>query len=111
MGDLDRVETPTQTDDTAGATSALTPSATTARVYMRSYFDRVKGGESGVLPVVAGLLLVSILFQSANSNFLTAGNLVNLLVQAAVFSLLAMGMVFVLLLGEIDLSAGFVSGV
>lgn len=111
MGNLDRIDTATETDDTAAARSALTPSATTAGAYLRSYFDRVKGGESGVLPVVAGLLLVSVLFQSANSNFLTAGNLVNLLVQAAVFSLLAMGMVWVLLLGEIDLSAGFVSGV
>ncbi len=45
-----------------------------------------------------------------NGHFLTAGNLVNLLVQAAVFSLLAMGEVFVLLLGEIDLSVGFVAG-
>ena len=61
-------------------------------------------------PVVAGLLLVSILFQSQNDHFLTAGNLVNLLVQAAVFSLLAMGEVYALLLGEIDLSIGFVAG-
>jgi D-xylose transport system permease protein len=60
--------------------------------------------------VIAGLLLVSILFQSLNGNFLTAGNLVNLLVQAAVFSILAMGQVFALLLGEIDLSIGFVAG-
>ena len=64
-----------------------------------------------MLPVVAGLLLISILFQSLNSNFLTAGNLVNLLVQGAVFMLLAMGEVFALLLGEIDLSIGFVSGI
>ncbi len=111
MENLDKVDTTTETEDAAAATSALTPSEPSAGAYMRAYFNRVKGGESGVLPVVAGLLLVSILFQSANSNFLTAGNLVNLLVQAAVFSLLAMGMVFVLLLGEIDLSAGFVSGV
>jgi D-xylose transport system permease protein len=72
---------------------------------------RIRGGESGVLPVVGGLILISILFQSMNSNFLTAGNLVNLLVQAAVFSLLAMAEIFVLLLGEIDLSVGFVAAV
>ncbi len=71
---------------------------------------RIRGGDTGVLPVIAGLLLVSILFQSLNGNFLTAGNLVNLLVQAAVFSILAMGQVFALLLGEIDLSIGFVAG-
>ena len=91
--------------------NALAPSADSAGAYLRQSLARIKGGEMGVLPVVAGLLLVSILFQSLNSNFLTAGNLVNLLVQAAVFSLLAMGEVFVLLLGEIDLSIGFVAGV
>ena len=78
--------------------------------YFRASIARIKAGESGVLPVIAGLLLVSIFFESLDSKFLTAGNLVNLLVQAAVFSLLAMGEVFVLLLGEIDLSVGFVAG-
>jgi D-xylose transport system permease protein len=78
--------------------------------YLKASFARMRGGETGVLPVVAGLLLVSILFQAMNSHFLTAGNLVNLLVQAAVFSLLAMGEVYALLLGEIDLSIGFVAG-
>src|SRR4029079_11661501 len=71
----------------------------------------MRGGETGILPVVAGLLLVSILFQAMNDHFLTAGNLVNLLVQGAVFSLLAMGEVYALLLGEIDLSVGYVAGV
>ena len=78
--------------------------------YFRSSIARIKAGEAGILPVIAGLLLVSIFFESLDSKFLTAGNLVNLLVQAAVFSLLAMGEVFVLLLGEIDLSVGFVAG-
>ena len=77
---------------------------------MRSSVARIKAGEAGILPVVGGLFLVSILFQSLNSNFLTAGNLVNLLIQAAVFALLGMGEVFVLLLGEIDLSVGYVAG-
>jgi D-xylose transport system permease protein len=84
--------------------------ADSAGAYLRASIARIKGGETGVLPVVAGLLLVSVLFQVANSHFLTTGNLVNLLVQAAVFSLLAMGEVFALLLGEIDLSIGFVAG-
>lgn len=79
--------------------------------YLALVWQRVKGGETGVLPVVGGLLLVSILFQSLDGHFLTAGNLVNLLVQAAVFALLAMAEVFVLLLGEIDLSVGFVAGI
>ena len=84
--------------------------AGSAGEYLRTSLARVKAGESGILPVVAGLILISILFESLDSKFLTAGNLVNLLVQAAVFSLLAMGEVWVLLLGEIDLSVGFVAG-
>jgi D-xylose transport system permease protein len=92
-------------------TPATAASADSVGGYLRLTLVRLRGGETGVLPVVAGLLLVSVLFQSLNSHFLTPGNLVNLLVQAAVFSLLAMGEVFVLLLGEIDLSTGFVAGV
>lgn len=85
--------------------------ATTLSEYLRTSVARVRGGESGVLPVVGGLLLIGVLFQSLNSHFLTSGNLVNLLIQGAVFMLLAMGEVYVLLLGEIDLSIGFVSGI
>ncbi len=79
--------------------------------YLRARWARIKAGDSGVLPVIAGLVLISILFHSLNSNFLTAPNLVNLLVQGAPYMLLAMGMIFALLLGEIDLSIGFVSGI
>jgi D-xylose transport system permease protein len=85
--------------------------ATSLGDYLRASVARVRGGESGVLPVIAGLLLISALFQTLNSHFLTAGNLVNLLVQGAVYMLLAMGQVFALLLGEIDLSIGFVGGI
>jgi D-xylose transport system permease protein len=95
----------------ADPSTAAAPAADSAAAYLRASLVRIKGGETGVLPVVAGLLLVSVLFQSLNNHFLTAGNLVNLLVQAAVFSLLATGEVFALLLGEIDLSIGFVAGV
>ncbi|HSF26343.1 MAG TPA: ABC transporter permease [Actinomycetes bacterium] len=92
--------------------AVVSPAPTSISVpdYLRSTWARVKGGDTGVLPVVAGLLLVFVLFQALNDRFLTAGNLVNLLVQAAVFSLLAMGQVFALLLGEIDLSIGYVAG-
>ncbi len=79
--------------------------------YLRAALARVKAGDAGVLPVVAGLILISALFQTLNSNFLTSGNMVNLLIQGAAYMLLAMGMVFPLLLGEIDLSIGFVSGI
>jgi D-xylose transport system permease protein len=104
-----------EADQPAGAlpAEAVPPevASSSVREYLRASWARIKGGETGVLPVIGGLLLVSILFQSLNGRFLTAGNLVNLLVQAAVFSLLAMGEVFALLLGEIDLSIGFVAGI
>jgi D-xylose transport system permease protein len=85
--------------------------AETVSDYMRVVFVRIRSGDSGVLPVVGGLLLISILFQWLNPNFLTAGNIVNLLIQGSAYMLLAMGEVFALLLGEIDLSIGFVSGI
>jgi D-xylose transport system permease protein len=81
------------------------------RDYLKVIYVRIRSGDSGVLPVVGGFLLISILFQSLNSNFLSAGNLVNLLIQGAAYMLLAMGEIFALLLGEIDLSIGFVSGI
>ena len=92
---------------------AVAPSlvATSLGDYLRAYFARLRAGESGVLPVVGGLILVSILFQTLNSHFLTAGNLVNLLIQGAAYMLLAMAEIFALLLGEIDLSIGFVSSI
>ena len=101
---------PAVTDDGAVVVPPPTATVMTTREYLRLAWSRLQGGETGVLPVIGGLLLVSILFQVLNNRFLTAGNLVNLMLQAAVFSLLAMGEVFVLLLGEIDLSVGFVAG-
>src|SRR5665647_3539077 len=99
-------ERPVAVDPATGTVLA----ADSAGAYLRASWVRIKGGETGILPVIGGLLLVSVLFQVLNDRFLTAGNLVNLLVQASVFSLLAMGEVFALLLGEIDLSIGFVAG-
>jgi D-xylose transport system permease protein len=79
--------------------------------YGRTLWSRVLAGQSGVLPVVLGVILIAAIFQSQNSKFLSAENLVNLLVQGSVFMLIGMGEVFVLLLGEIDLSLGFVAGI
>jgi D-xylose transport system permease protein len=106
-------EAPTTAAAASKAALAVSPElvANSLGEYVRVWLARVRGGETGVLPVVAGLVLVSILFQSLNSHFLEAGNLVNLLVQGAAYMLLAMGEIFALLLGEIDLSIGFVSGI
>src|SRR5919202_5281208 len=80
--------------------------------YLRGYVNKVRGGDLGAIPAVAGIVALAILFTALRpSTFPTPLNLTNLLVQAVPISLLAMGLVFVLLLGEIDLSAGVVSGV
>jgi D-xylose transport system permease protein len=78
--------------------------------YFTAYVRRVRGGEMGSLPAVLGLLVLVIVF-SGNPGFLTAGNFANLLPQSAPYVVIAMGLIFVLLLGEIDLSAGYTSGV
>src|ERR1700710_2629773 len=79
---------------------------------VRGYVNRVRGGDLGALPAVAGIIVLSALFSILRPDtFPTPLNLTNLFVQAVPISLLAMGLVFILLLGEIDLSAGVVSGV
>lgn len=81
--------------------------------YLRAQWLRIKSGESGMLPVILGLAAIVIVFQAISPHhvFLSAGNLVNLFQQSAVFMVLAMAEIFVLLLGEIDLSIGFVGPV
>jgi D-xylose transport system permease protein len=75
------------------------------------WWSRVKAGQVGALPALLGLLVLCIVFGTQSSVFLTPGNLANLLTQAAAVIVIAMGLVFVLLLGEIDLSAGYAAGV
>jgi len=84
--------------------------AETLGQYFRASWARVRGGNSGVLPVVLGLVVVAVGFQIANSKFLSAQNLVNLFEQSTVYMLLAIAEIFALLLGEIDLSVGLVMG-
>ncbi len=68
-------------------------------------------GESGAVSVITGLVVIGVVFQSLNRHFLSPVNLTDLLIQGAVFMLLGMSEVFALLLGDIDLSIGFVSGI
>jgi D-xylose transport system permease protein len=75
------------------------------------YWARVKAGDIGSLPAVLGLVVLCLVFGSLSSVFLTPGNFANLITQAAAVIVIAMGLVFVLLLGEIDLSAGYTAGV
>jgi D-xylose transport system permease protein len=78
---------------------------------VRGWWVGVRNGELGSLPIVVGIVIIAIYFQSRNSHFLTAGNFVNLIAQASAVIVIGMGVVFVLLLGEIDLSIGYVSGI
>lgn len=78
---------------------------------IRSWLINVKAGDIGSLPVAIGLLVITIIFQVQNDKFLSAQNLTNLIVQMAPVAFIATGVVFVLLIGEIDLSVGSTSGV
>jgi len=79
--------------------------------YLRAWWVRIKNGDSGVLPILAGLAIIIVIFQVQEPVFLSAGNIVNLLTQAAVFVLLGLAEIFALVLSEIDLSTGFVAAV
>jgi D-xylose transport system permease protein len=81
------------------------------RQQIDAYKARVKGGEMGALPSVLSLFVLTILFSVLNPYFFTQGNFANLLTQTATLMMLAMALVFVILIAEIDLSAGVTSGV
>ncbi len=76
----------------------------------RDYVNRLRGGDMGSLPAILGLVVLFIVFSSLHDRFLSTYNMANLVVQAGSICVLAMGLVFVLLIGEIDLSAGVAGG-
>jgi D-xylose transport system permease protein len=77
---------------------------------IRSFTDRVRSGDLGSLPVIVGLAIIWTVFQSLNSVFLSSNNLVNLLFDSATVGVISLGIVCILMVGEIDLSVGSVSG-
>ncbi|GHH36908.1 sugar ABC transporter permease [Streptomyces candidus] len=79
--------------------------------YLTEFTRKVRGGELGSLPVVLGLIVIAIVFQTQNSSFLSASSLANIAVYSSGMGIMAVGIVFVLLLGEIDLSVGSIAGV
>jgi D-xylose transport system permease protein len=94
-----------------GPGRAEPPEGTAAlTTYVRQYLVRLRGGELGSVPALVGLIAVTAIFAVVHQGFLSAYNLETLVIQAAPVIIMAMGLVFVLLLGEIDLSAGTTGG-
>ncbi len=102
------------TDKTAapvkGAKLAHAPQETVTD-YLRNWLNRVRAGDLGSLPIIIGLLLIIVIFGILEPLFFSPRNFVNLLLQMAGITTIAMGIVFVLLIAEIDLSVAYVGGV
>lgn len=102
-------------DLTAAAVEVIPPELVAGSLgqYTRGWLVRARNGNAGVLPVVLALVILAVVFQlvSPNHVFLSPANLVNLFIQSSVFMVLAMAEGFALLLGEIDLSIGYVAAV
>jgi D-xylose transport system permease protein len=77
---------------------------------IRTFIDRVRSGDLGSLPVVVGLAIIWTIFQTINPIFLSSTNLINMLFDASTVGVIALGIVCILMVGEIDLSVGSVSG-
>jgi simple sugar transport system permease protein/D-xylose transport system permease protein len=113
----------TETSPPSGATDETGPAGTTAAVASDAAVDagvlaqltgslrRARGGDLGVIPVVAGIVVIWTVFQLLNRTFLSSTNLVNLSFDMVPVGIIALGIVCVLLVGEIDLSVGSMSGV
>jgi len=92
------------------ATDERLLSASGLRSLVEGFVTRIRGGDLGALPVVLGIVVIWTVFQVLNPAFLSSENLVNLTMQCAANGTIALGVVIVLLVGEIDLSVGSVSG-
>ncbi|MDH6453549.1 MULTISPECIES: sugar ABC transporter permease [unclassified Streptomyces] len=101
-------------DPTAAPVSVVDPRLLVREEGFKGYWTeftrKVKGGELGSLPVVVGLIVIWAIFQFKNDRFLSADNVSNISYYLSATGMIAIGLVFVLLLGEIDLSVGSVSG-
>jgi D-xylose transport system permease protein len=108
-------EAETGQDLTAAAVSVIPPEivAQSLEQYFRAWLARIKAGDAGVLPALVALIIVGIVFQITGPSgvYLSPRNTVDIFNQSAVFMILAVGEIFVLLLGEIDLSIGYVAAI
>ena len=101
------------TDDLTSARDAVQVSTRpdSLATAVRAWWVRVRAGELGNLPIVIGLLAITVIFTALNERFLSSVNFVNLIVQTAPLAVIAMGVTFVLIIAEVDLSVGYLSGV
>jgi D-xylose transport system permease protein len=104
-------DTSTKQDDAARATAGPAAAGGNIAEYLSGYLKRVRGGDMGSLPAVIGLIVLCLVFWAAHPPFATLSNFAAVLEQSAPSVFIAIGIVFVLLLGEIDLSAGTAAGV
>ncbi len=107
MTSVNQEPTPTNTDMATAPDASADLLANSLGDYVRIVGRRIRSGESGALPVIVGLIVIVVFFYAKNSLFLSAGNLVNLMAQSAFIITLGMAEIFVLLLGDIDLAAGY----
>jgi D-xylose transport system permease protein len=94
----------------SGDTAAPVDGGDNLVAYAKNYVARFKGGQLGSVPALIGLIIISGFFSIVHQGFLSAYNIEALVFQAAAVIIMAMGLIFVLLLGEIDLSAGTTGG-
>ena len=78
--------------------------------WVRAFWDRIRAGDLGSLPVIVGLAIIWTVFQALNPVFLSSANLVNMLFDCSTVGVISLGIVCILMVGEIDLSVGSVSG-
>ncbi len=93
----------------AGSTAPVTESGGLG-AHAKAYVDKLRGGDLGALPALSGLILLILIFGITQPDFFSKINIANLFQQGAAIIVIAMGLVFVLLLGDIDLSAGYAAG-
>jgi D-xylose transport system permease protein len=114
MTDLQKTEAPSE-HSAAAAEVAMPPGLATepmgVRAYFHNYVLRVRGGDTGSLPAISGLIVLVVFFLLVESNFGSLNNFANMFREGSGTVFIAMGLVFVLLLGEIDLAAGYTAGI
>src|SRR3954469_4673443 len=112
----DQITVPPAPPDTSGATDrpggfSLDIDRRGIRDAVRGYLTRLRSGEPGALPSILGLVVLAAIFSQVSGRFLSSNNIGNLPGQGAYIAIIALGLVFVLLIGEIDLSAGTAGGI